>query len=66
MPEVILEIDLTYKAMTQLDEHQWEKIQILSKLIFWVPAEHAFSKDVIGTAAKLSLIWRGKFSLTLK
>jgi len=22
MPEVILEIDLTYKAMTQLDEHQ--------------------------------------------
>lgn len=28
----------------QLDEHQWEKIQILSDLTFWVPVECVFFK----------------------
>lgn len=47
---VILVTDLTYKAMTQLDEHRWGKIQILSKLAFWVLAECAFSKEIIDNA----------------
>lgn len=63
---VILGTDLAYEAMTRLDEHQWGKIQTLSKLTFWVPVECALFKEIIGNAAKLSLISRVMFLLILK